>query len=79
MCKFVVKNNVPYLYINDSLVATGVSPSSTPSGNITTLATNGCVGSGAYGSYKGTANNIVLYNCFLKRTIIFLNLLDIYE
>ena len=56
--KFVVKNNIPYLYINNTLVATGIEPP----GDVTTYFTNGVIGDASYGAYQGFANGFVLYN-----------------
>ncbi len=56
--KFTVKNNVPYLYIDGTLIASGIEPVSP----IITLATYSTIGTGSYGSYKGWANNFVIYN-----------------
>jgi ricin B lectin len=56
--RFTVKNNVPYLYIDGTLIASGIEPVS----NIITLATYSTIGTGSYGSYKGWANNFVIYN-----------------
>ena len=53
-----MKNNVPYLYIDGTLIASGIEPVS----NIITLATYSTIGTGSYGSYKGWANNFVIYN-----------------
>jgi hypothetical protein len=55
--KVVVNNKIPYLYIDDVLVKTGVTPV-----NCTSLITRPSVGVGGYGSYVGYANNINFYN-----------------
>lgn len=56
--KFTIVNNVPKLYVDGVLVATGIEPTSP----VTTLITHGFVGQGTYGGFSGTANNFVLYN-----------------
>lgn len=56
--RFTIKNNVPYLHIDGKLIATGILPLSP----VTTLFTNNQILNGSYGSYKGYANNFVLYN-----------------
>ena len=56
--RFTVKNNIPYLYIDGNLMASGISPISP----VTILFTNNVIGNGIYGSYKGWANNFVIYN-----------------
>ena len=56
--RFTVKNNIPYLYVDGNLIASGILPVSP----ITTLLTNNQVGAGVYSSYKGWANNFVLYS-----------------
>ena len=53
---FVVKNNIPYLYIDGSLQATGIAPPSP----VTTIYTCGTIGTGVYGYYRGYANNFKL-------------------
>jgi len=56
--RFTVKNNVPYLYIDGTLIASGIEPVSP----IITLVNYSTIGTGSYGSYKGWANNFVLYS-----------------
>ena len=56
--RFTLKNNVPYLYVDGSLVATGIEPFSP----ISILKTNSFILAGSYGTYTGYANNFVLYN-----------------
>ena len=56
--RFGINNNVPYLYVNDTLVATGIEPP----GSVTTLFTTGVIGDGAYGAYQGYVRDFVLYN-----------------
>ncbi|MBS7021200.1 MAG: GBS Bsp-like repeat-containing protein, partial [Firmicutes bacterium] len=57
--RVVIQNNVPYLYINNQLVASGIAPGD----NISRLYFGGSVGYGAYnGNFVGTANNFHLYN-----------------
>lgn len=56
--RFTIKDNVPYLYIDGNLVATGI----TPINPVKTLRTYSYIGTGTYGGYYGYANNFVLYN-----------------
>lgn len=56
--RFTVKNNIPYLYVDGNLVATGIAPIEP----VTTLFTDNNILVGNYGSYYGYANNFVLYN-----------------
>ena len=56
--RFTIRNNIPELYIDGILVATGIAPLSP----ITTLYTRTYIGWGSYGGYLGYANNFVLYN-----------------
>ena len=56
--RFTVKDNIPYLYIDGNLVATGISPLPP----IKALRIYAQIGTGTYGKFSGTANNFVLYN-----------------
>ena len=56
--RFTINSNIPQLYIDGNLVATGIAPPSP----VTTLYSNNVIGSGVYGNYSGYANNFVLYN-----------------
>lgn len=56
--RFTVKNNIPYLYIDGSLVSSGIEPFSP----VDKLFSANIILAGSYGSYKGYANNFVLYN-----------------
>ncbi len=56
--KFTVKDNIPYLYIDGNLVATGIEPVAP----IKTLVSLPRIGQGSYGSFSGTADNFVIYN-----------------
>ena len=56
--KFTVKNNIPYLYVDGTLVASGIEPYSP----VNILFSCNWILHGAYGSYSGYANNFVLYN-----------------
>jgi hypothetical protein len=55
--KVVVNNKVPSLYIDGTLVKTGVTPV-----NCGTLISRPSVGAGGYGNYVGYANNFRFYN-----------------
>lgn len=57
--RVVIQNNVPYLYIDNRLVASGIAPGD----GIAQLYFGGSVGYGAYnGNFIGTANSFHLYN-----------------
>lgn len=58
--RFTIKNNIPYLYMDGKLIATGIAPLAP----VNTLITFGFIGGdlGDYGNYSGYANNFVLYN-----------------
>lgn len=55
--KVVVNNKIPSLYVDGTLVRTGVTPV-----NCSTLISRPSVGAGGYGNYVGYANNFNFYN-----------------
>jgi len=52
-----VSNNVPKLYVDGKLVATGIKTS-----HATNVYLMPIIGKGSYGAYQGTANNFVFYS-----------------